>query len=144
MTSCLDAPRDWAWRWSVPVCKLLLTLMIRSLPLKLNRHLYHGNFQKSWLLLKRAMSVAELLGYPQVARIVELNAVTMQDKDIIQADPKLAKGLIWEALLDLDKLCSTMLNLPSGSLRYEQPRQRPLVVNGEVRDRAYLSRLAGS
>lgn len=103
-----------------------------------------GTFQRGWLLLRRAIAVAELIGFPQIARSANLDITSIITPLGIQGDPTLSKAHLWESLLDLDKICGTMLNLPASTRLYESQRPRPLIVDGIVQDRAYLSRLAGN
>lgn len=88
--------------------------------------------------------MSELIGLPTMARIAQKTSGTgtgLASPDFPH-DPVLSKAYLWESLLDLDKLCGTMLNLPAATHTYEPQLPRPLLVDGVVQDRAYLSRLA--
>ncbi|KAF2095104.1 putative C6 finger domain protein [Rhizodiscina lignyota] len=100
--------------------------------------IFQGNFQKGWLQLRRAIAIAELLGLPQIFQAVQIHAANGGYDD----ESKLQKAQLWESICALDRISGTILNLPTGTKRYQHVKAEPLVIDGVVQPRAYLYKLA--
>jgi hypothetical protein len=96
-----------------------------------------GNLQKAWLRLRHFISIAELMGLPNVCQAV--HSSQFDGPDEFHTQQQMAQ--LWELLCSVDGLSGIVLNMPPCINPCQRPKPSPLVVDGVVHPRAYISRL---
>ncbi|KAF7122641.1 hypothetical protein CNMCM5793_000666 [Aspergillus hiratsukae] len=99
-------------------------------------HIGQGNFQKSWLTIRRLIAIAELMGLPRIYQAVRLDKISETDD---QHSYRMAQ--LWELLCNIERLSGMILNLPPDSRRYRPSPNRPLVVDGVIQSHVYITKL---
>lgn len=103
-----------------------------------NRQLVRARIKKVWLLLRRIIALAELLGLPRAASSIR----SLPNPD--QATEKQrAAAQLWQSICVTDRISGMMLNLPCGTAVYPFPK--PEVVfssDGKLFPNALFSLLA--
>ncbi|KAF7540290.1 hypothetical protein G7054_g1512 [Neopestalotiopsis clavispora] len=83
---------------------------IATMALLVRLHLTHGNFVQAFLLLRRALAIAELLGLPR-------------------ARPR---SLLWQQICAAERFQNMLLGFPSVTQNYDLGQSEPVFVNGKV------------
>ncbi|GFF52090.1 hypothetical protein IFM46972_09452 [Aspergillus udagawae] len=99
-------------------------------------HLGLGNFQKSWLTIRRLIAIAELMGLPRIHQSVRLDKITRTDD---QHSYRMAQ--LWELLCNIERLSGMILNLPPDTRRYQPSPSLQLIVDGVVQPHVYCTKL---
>ncbi|GFF39888.1 hypothetical protein IFM58399_05736 [Aspergillus lentulus] len=99
-------------------------------------HIGLGNFQKSWLTIRRLVAIAELMGLPRIHQAVRLNKISGTDD---QHSYRMAQ--LWELLCNIERLSGMILNLPPDTRRYQPSPSLRLTVDGVVQPDVYVTRL---
>ena len=104
--------------------------------------------RKIWLLSRRIIALAELVGLPRASNLTASNQITgpddMTDRSGVDSNLLSKKAAIWESICTVDRMTSMMWSLPLGTAGHVLPK-RPLVdQTGQVNPTAYLYTLANS
>ncbi|KAI9728850.1 MAG: hypothetical protein M1834_007237 [Cirrosporium novae-zelandiae] len=123
---------------------------IETILLFLRLQLGRARVRKMWLLTRRVIALAELIGLPRVSMAMaphqESLAGTSRGAQA-EASPSLAglcrqKAEVWEYICAVDRIISMMWSLPLGTVNYPLPK-RPIVDSqGQVNPQSYLYNLA--
>jgi hypothetical protein len=100
-------------------------------------------YEKVYLVLRRMIAVAELLGLPKAL------AASMAHRESVDAaspfpgygDKHAAGAAVWTAISSADRLASMMFNFPPGTTSQVYPTYNPFPA-GQLDPRGYLCRLA--
>ncbi|RHZ49487.1 transcription factor domain-containing protein [Aspergillus thermomutatus] len=95
-----------------------------------------GNFQKSWLTIRRLIAIAELMGLPRIHQAVRLDRISGNDD---QHSYSMAQ--LWELLCNIERLSGMILNLPPDTRRYQPSPSLQIIVDGVVQSNVYLTKL---
>ena len=119
----------------------LLTTALRAIRFAdcSSRQLVRARIKKVWLLLRRIIALAELIGLPRAASTI----ATLPNPDQATERQKAAAQL-WQSICVTDRISGMMLNLPCGTSAYPFPK--PEVVfspEGKLYPNALFSSLAG-
>ncbi|KKK11851.1 hypothetical protein P175DRAFT_0559834 [Aspergillus ochraceoroseus IBT 24754] len=96
-----------------------------------------GNFQQAWIKLRHVIAIAELMGLPKTSQQFPTRKNNGSEDD----RPLSHKLQLWELICNIDRLLGMVINLPPGTRRYRIGKSPPLMVNGVVQPRVYVSRL---
>ncbi|GIK02938.1 hypothetical protein Aspvir_007003 [Aspergillus viridinutans] len=99
-------------------------------------HIGLGNFQKSWLTIRRLIAIAELMGLPRIYQAVRLERVSGTGD---QHSYRMAQ--LWELLCNIERLSGMILNLPPDTRRYQPSPSLHLIVDGVVQPDVYVTKL---
>lgn len=96
-----------------------------------------------WLLKKRIIALAELIGLPRVSAAT----VSAQEQEQSAAfssitDVQKQKDQLWESICTVDRITSLMVSLPLATANYPLPKRPVVNYHGQVNPQSYLYSLA--
>ncbi|THY52874.1 hypothetical protein D6C98_05123 [Aureobasidium pullulans] len=105
--------------------------------------------RKTWLTLRRVIAVAELIGLPRAAVVVQANAASQSrpfrsDLEPIDEDPyseQNQKAEVWESICAIDRITAMMCSLPIATVNFPLPVRPIIDMNGEVILQSFIHRL---
>ncbi|KAE8442514.1 hypothetical protein EG329_003295 [Mollisiaceae sp. DMI_Dod_QoI] len=124
---------------------------IRTSLLFLRIEIGRSGLRKVWILSRRIIALAELIGLPRASMALasykeslvdgSRNAQTEVSSSVIESRSQ--KAEVWESICAVDKIMSMMWSLPLATLNYPLPK-RPIVDSqGQVNPQAFLYSLTG-
>ncbi|TIA18472.1 hypothetical protein D6C81_05070 [Aureobasidium pullulans] len=122
---------------------------IRCALLFIRLQLGRARVRKTWLTLRRVIAVAELIGLPRAAVIVQANAASQSrpfrsDLEPIDEDPyseQNQKAEVWESICAIDRITAMMCSLPIATVNFPLPVRPIIDMNGEVILQSFIHRL---
>lgn len=100
--------------------------------------LVKGTIQKTWLALRRTISIAELIGLPRASKLLQ----QWPTNGAYPIDPHtVTKAKLWEGICSVERLAGTLMHFPIATRHYTVTSSQPLVSNGAVNPAAFWIRL---
>ena len=98
--------------------------------------------RKTWLLARRVIALAELIGLPRASM-----AIASHQESLAGACPSLVPGCkqkagVWESICTIERIASLMWSLPIATINYPRPKLPIVDSHGQVNPQSYLYNLA--
>ena len=100
-----------------------------------------------WLLTRRVIALAELIGLPRAAMALATHQESLLATPGVQgASPSLVESWkqkvdVWDSICAIDRIASVMWSLPLATSNYALPKQPVVDSHGQVNARSYLFHL---
>jgi hypothetical protein len=116
----------------------------RLLILRLESLIGRGNLKSTWVLFRRVIAVAEVIGLPLAHYQMQgrIRAGIRNNADSSELETLETKAAVWESVCATDRNFAMMLNLPAGTSRYKFPSNTSIWRNGHVSAQAYNYQLS--
>lgn len=106
-----------------------------------------ASVRKMWLLIRRVIALAELIGLPRASMANALQQESLTGGVHSGAPPSLVgswrhKAEVWESICAIDRIISMIWSLSLGTASYPLPKRPIIDSEGQVNPQAYLYSLA--
>jgi len=100
------------------------------------------DIRKVWLLLRRAIAIAELIGLPRISKMYEAHRLTGKTMAADQREHYESATVLWHSMRSIERMAGTLFNLPVGTAIYPMHHAPSVLKDGSVSYPAYMGRMA--
>lgn len=100
------------------------------------------DIRKVWLLLRRVIAIAELIGLPRVAKVLEAQKATGHVLSADQRGQHEAAAILWHSIRSIERMAGVLFNLPVSTAIYPMQHPPSITPEGKVNYPAFLGRMS--